>query len=60
MLESWGVSTTADLGQIVFALVGIDLLSTQAGDKEEDFAGVFRFESAFDDGYEMKWVPGEP
>ena len=51
VLECWGVEDTADLGQIVFALVQIELLSTQPGDKVEDFAGVYDFESAFDDGY---------
>ncbi len=58
VLESWGVKQTADLGQIVFALVSIELLSTQAGDREEDFAGVYEFATAFDQGYEMKWEPG--
>lgn len=57
VLESWGVTSTADLGEIVFALVGIELLSTQENDKVEDFRGVFEFGAAFDEGYEMKWDP---
>ena len=54
VLDCWGVQTTADLGQIVFALVEIELLSTQPGDKAEDFIGVYDFEAAFDEGYELK------
>lgn len=55
VLDCWGVTSTGDLGKIVFALVEIELLSTQPGDKAEDFVGVYEFESAFDEGYEMKW-----
>jgi uncharacterized repeat protein (TIGR04138 family) len=53
VLDCWDVRTTADFGAIVFALVEIELLSTQPGDKVEDFAGVYDFASAFDD-YEVK------
>jgi uncharacterized repeat protein (TIGR04138 family) len=56
VLECWGITTTADVGTIVFALVAIELLSTQPGDKEEDFVGVYEFGPAFDEGYEMKWA----
>ena len=53
VLDCWGVRSTADIGAIVFALVEIELLSTQPGDKVEDFAGVFEFESAFDESYQI-------
>jgi len=54
VLECWGVASTADIGKIVFALVEIELLSTQPGDRAEDFIGVYEFESAFDEGYVIK------
>ena len=54
VLACWGVTSTADIGSIVFALVSIELLSTQPGDKEEDFAGVYDFVAAFDHGYEIQ------
>lgn len=57
VLDCWGVTSTADLGAIVFALIDIELLSAQTGDKESDFAAVYAFDSAFDDGYTMRWVP---
>jgi uncharacterized repeat protein (TIGR04138 family) len=56
VLDCWGVQSTADLGHIVFALVEIELLSTQPGDRAEDFAGVYDFDSAFEEGYEIKLV----
>ncbi len=58
VLDCWGVQGTADIGQIVFALVGTGLLSTQPGDKVEDFVGVYEFESAFDASYEVKGARG--
>jgi uncharacterized repeat protein (TIGR04138 family) len=51
VLDCWGVQSTADFGQIVFALVEISLLSTQPGDRPEDFVGVYEFDSAFTEGY---------
>lgn len=57
VLDCWGITTTADLGTIVYTLVAIELLSTQSGDKEVDFAEVYAFDSAFDEGYQMGWTP---
>ena len=54
VLDCWGVQSTGDFGQIVFALVDISLLSTQPGDRVEDFVGVYDFGVAFDAGYEIK------
>ena len=54
VLDCWGIQSTADFGRIVFALVEVDLLSTQPGDRVEDFADVYEFESALDDGYVIK------
>lgn len=55
VLEAWGIKETLDLGRIVFALVGVELLSTQPGDREEDFANVYDFAAAFERGYEIKF-----
>ena len=51
VLEYWGVTTTADYGRLVYTLVEVGLLSTQPGDREEDFHGVYDFVVAFDDAY---------
>jgi uncharacterized repeat protein (TIGR04138 family) len=54
VLSYWGVTTTADLGDIVFALVDLGLLQAQPTDTREDFVNVFDFERAFDHDYPWK------
>ena len=57
VFQFWGVQTTGDLGRIVFTLVEVGLLSTQPGDRVEDFEGVF---DLYDElgTYEWQGVPG--
>jgi uncharacterized repeat protein (TIGR04138 family) len=58
VLEHWGVASTADVGDIVFALVEHGILIRQDEDALEDFAGVFDFDDAFDRQY--PWGRGRP
>lgn len=51
VLEHWGITSTADLGDVVFALVESELLLSQPGDRREDFSGVYSFEDAFEREY---------
>ena len=51
VLEHWGVHSTDDVGEIVFALVEAGVLITQDEDRPEDFHGIFDFEDAFDRNY---------
>jgi uncharacterized repeat protein (TIGR04138 family) len=51
VLEYWGIHTTADLGDIVFALVDTGLLMSQPGDSRLDFVGVYDFDEAFEGSY---------
>src|SRR5205085_12560656 len=51
VLESWGVKSTSDLGDVVFALVDLGLLMSQPTDTREEFAEVFDFDKAFDRVY---------
>jgi len=46
VLEHWGIEQTADVGDIVFALVEAGGLIRQDEDSPEDFADVFDFEDA--------------
>ena len=57
VLEYWGVSTTSDFGDVVFALVDLGLLQSQPTDTREEFADVFDFEDAFDRAYPWKVAP---
>ena len=56
VLQHWGIHSTEDLGDIVFALVECGVLIRQDGDSPEDFRDVFDFEEAFEQNY--PWSPG--
>jgi uncharacterized repeat protein (TIGR04138 family) len=48
VLGEWGVTSTADFGEIVFNLVDAELLSRTENDTRRDFVDVYEFETAFD------------
>jgi uncharacterized repeat protein (TIGR04138 family) len=54
VLDSWGVRTTDDFGNIVFNLVNAGLLGKTDEDRIEDFHAVYDFDSVFVRGYELK------
>jgi len=56
VLEHWGIRSTADIGHIVFALVGQGLLLSQPTDSREDFEDVYAFDQAFERDY--PWCAG--
>jgi uncharacterized repeat protein (TIGR04138 family) len=59
VLEFWGIRTTRDLGQIVFALVECGVLVKQDGDCLDEFCDVFCFSEAFERNY--PWcAPSQP
>jgi uncharacterized repeat protein (TIGR04138 family) len=51
VLEFWGIRSTRDLGEIVFALVELGVLVKQEEDSIESFEDVFDFADAFDGSY---------
>ena len=51
VLESWGIKITDDIGEIVFNLIDVKLLSKTDEDKKEDFHNVFDFDKAFVNEY---------
>jgi uncharacterized repeat protein (TIGR04138 family) len=51
VLEHWGIAATADIGDIVFTLVDLGFLLSQAQDTRDEFVGVFDFDSAFERDY---------
>ncbi|MFI5232573.1 MAG: Minf_1886 family protein [Gemmatimonadales bacterium] len=57
VLEHWGVTSTADFGNIVFTLVDLGLLLSQPTDTRDDFADVFDFRDAFDRDYPWNAAP---
>lgn len=47
VLESWGVRSTGDFGNIVFNLIEIGEMSKTKHDRREDFDDIYDFEHAF-------------
>jgi uncharacterized repeat protein (TIGR04138 family) len=57
VLESWGIKTTGDFGNIVFNLIEIERMKKTKHDRREDFDDVFDFETAF--RQDFKITPAE-
>jgi uncharacterized repeat protein (TIGR04138 family) len=51
VLEHWGIHSTADIGEIVYALIDYRVLIKQDSDSRDDFRDVFSFDDAFDRDY---------
>ncbi|MFQ5679464.1 MAG: Minf_1886 family protein, partial [Gemmatimonadota bacterium] len=51
VLEHWGIHSTSDMGEIVFALVECGVLVKEPSDSREDFEGLYTFDEAFAEGY---------
>jgi uncharacterized repeat protein (TIGR04138 family) len=47
VLNSWGVRTCQDFGDIVFNLIEYNVLTKTESDKREDFRNLYSFEEAF-------------
>jgi uncharacterized repeat protein (TIGR04138 family) len=53
VLNSWGVKTTADFGEIVFTLIDHKWMSAQPTDSIDDFKDVYDFKTVFKDHFEF-------
>lgn len=53
VLNSWGVFTTSDFGEIVYNLIRIREMRKSKTDKREDFDDQFEFEEAFQPKFEL-------
>ena len=51
VLAYWGITSTADLGRMVFTLIDVGLLARQPSDKLQDFDAVYDFAEVFRAGY---------
>ena len=51
VLDHWGIRSTADIGDVVFTLVDLNLLISQPSDSRADFIGVYDFDEAFEHNY---------
>jgi uncharacterized repeat protein (TIGR04138 family) len=51
VLGHWGIHSTDDLGEMVFAMVDCGVLIKREEDRMEDFQGLFDFEEVFERDY---------
>ncbi len=53
VLNTWGIFTTGDFGEIVYNLIRIRHMKKSDSDRREDFDDVYDFETAFDPQFEL-------
>ncbi|WP_168564880.1 Minf_1886 family protein [Crateriforma spongiae] len=53
VLNSWGVHTTSDLGEVVYNLIRIEQMRKSDTDRREDFDDVYDFDEAFQPVFEL-------
>ena len=56
VLNSWGIHSTSDFGEVVYNLISIDLMKRSKSDRREDFDGVFDFETAFEQEFQITGI----
>ena len=54
VFESWGISKTDDFGEIVYLLIAHSLMSKTEEDSKEDFSGIYDFQEAFQESFEIR------
>ncbi|MCA9179656.1 MAG: hypothetical protein KDB14_34610 [Planctomycetales bacterium] len=53
VLNSWGVFSTSDFGNLVYNLIEIEMMKKSEQDRREHFDDVFDFDEAFVQDFEM-------
>lgn len=53
VLNSWGVHSTGDFGNLVYNLIEIEMMKKSPDDRREHFDHVYDFDEAFVQGFEM-------
>jgi uncharacterized repeat protein (TIGR04138 family) len=47
VLNSWGIHSTSDFGELVYNMIDVNLMRKSDTDRREDFDGVYDFDEAF-------------
>jgi uncharacterized repeat protein (TIGR04138 family) len=58
VLNSWGVYSTGDFGEIVFNLIGIGQMRKTTDDQREDFDDVFDFDTGLKQSFKISLPEG--
>jgi uncharacterized repeat protein (TIGR04138 family) len=56
VVNSWGVTSTSDFGEIVYKLIEIGEMTKSDHDQREDFDDVYDFTHAFHREYQIRMV----
>ena len=54
VLNSWGIYSTSDIGDIVYNLIEVKLMKKSEDDRREDFNDVYDFDQAFREQFVIK------
>jgi uncharacterized repeat protein (TIGR04138 family) len=54
VLQTWGIKTTRDFGEVVYLMISHGWMSAQQGDTIEDFDHVFDFETVFEKQFDFE------
>jgi uncharacterized repeat protein (TIGR04138 family) len=53
VLNSWNIHATADIGELIYNLIGIQLMTKTETDRKEDFHNVYDMKKAFSNGFQF-------
>ena len=53
VLNTWGICSTGDIGEIVYNMIRVDLMRKSPTDQRADFDDVFDFQKAFRDEFDF-------
>ncbi len=54
VLKNWGLTSTSDIGEIVYNLINVGLMKRSDSDNREDFDDVYDFEEVFCKKFEIQ------
>jgi uncharacterized repeat protein (TIGR04138 family) len=57
VLNSWGIHSTRDFGEIVFAMIRLRIMKKSSRDRKSHFDNVFDFDTAFNNVQEVFCTP---
>jgi|TARA_B100000809_G_scaffold266262_1_gene328125 uncharacterized repeat protein (TIGR04138 family) len=53
VLNSWGLTSTSDFGEVVYNMIGEKLMKKSESDQRKDFDDIFDFEAAFQQNFDI-------
>jgi uncharacterized repeat protein (TIGR04138 family) len=53
VLNSWGLHSTSDFGEVVYNLIRVGLMKKSKSDRREDFNDCYEFDQAFVNGFQI-------